>query len=241
MKNKMDYRNSHTRFGKGVIYDDNFQNYTWRLYLWGREQKVLKKILSMLDKRNAHLDFACGTGRVLEYMQQFVTTSTGLDISESMLEICRCRVKQARIIKADITRETIFNQEKFDLITAFRFFSNAQNSLRVEAMRAISELLTENGVLIFNNHKNATNGFYWLSKLFNKKKVAMTLLEAHHLIQECGLEIVKIYPIGVLPSHESFMLLPGWVSTVIDRLVCSTGFGEVLCQNIIYVCKKKAI
>lgn len=236
--NHQDYRSSHVKSERGMVYDDNFLTHAWRAYLWEREKHILRKLFSNIDARNSHLDFACGTGRILEYLQQFVITSTGVDISESMLEVCRKRIKRARIIKADITRENILYGEQFDIITAFRFFSNAQKSLRFEAMQAISGLLKENGIIVFNNHKNSTNGFYLLSKLFGRNKVTMSKSEVHDLVSDCGLKVVMTFPIGALPSHERYMLLPRWVSSVIDWLVCVMQFGETLCQNVIYVCKK---
>jgi hypothetical protein len=42
----------------------------------------------------------------------------------------------------------------FDLITAFRFFLNADVSLRHEALDALHRLLSEHGVLVLNVHGN---------------------------------------------------------------------------------------
>jgi hypothetical protein len=71
-------------------------------------------------------------------------------------------------------------------------------------------------------------------------KVSMSKDEAHELVIKCGMEIVNIYPIGAIPAHEKFMIIPSWVSSIIDWLVCNLGFGEILCQNVIYVCRKKS-
>lgn len=236
--NTIDYRNSHTAEDKGISYDDNFLTHSWRAYLWEREKKVLKTIIANYEDKNTYLDFACGTGRIIEYVKQYFKVSVGVDISESMLEICRQRINDAQIINVDITRENIFENKKFDIITAFRFFPNAQKSLRKEVMIAISGILKENGIIIFNNHKNATNGFYLLAKLFKRKKLSMTKAEVNSLVNDSSLEIVRIFPVGALPFHERYMLLPSWICTVIDWLICSMGIGETLCQDIIYVCKK---
>lgn len=236
--NTIDYRNSHTAADKGISYDDHFLTHSWRAYLWEREKNILKTIIANNEQKDTYLDFACGTGRIIEYVNQFVKVSVGVDISESMLAVCRQRINGVQIINADITRENIFANKKFDIITAFRFFPNAQKNLRNEAMMAISGLLKENGIIIFNNHKNATNGFYLLAKFFKRKKISMKKTEINRLINECGLEIVKIYPIGALPFHERYMLLPSRICTVIDWLICAMGIGETLCQDIIYVCKK---
>lgn len=236
--NTMDYRNSHTAADKGILYDDNYLTHSWRAYLWEREKKILKTIIANYEYKDTYLDFACGTGRIIEYVKQFVKVSVGVDISESMLAVCRQRINGAQIINADITRENIFENKKFHIITAFRFFPNAQKKLRNEVMMTIAGLLKENGIIIFNNHKNATNGFYLLAKFFKRKKISMTKDEINSLINECGLEIVRIYPVGALPFHERYMFLPSWLCTVTDWLICAMGIGEILCQDIIYVCKK---
>jgi SAM-dependent methyltransferase len=236
--NTMDYRNSHTASDKGILYDDNFLTHSWRAYLWEREKKVLKTIIANNAHKDTYLDFACGTGRIIDYVKQFIKVSVGVDISESMLDVCRKRINGSQIIKADITRENILKNKKFDIITAFRFFPNAQKNLRNEVMMAISDLLKENGIIIFNNHKNATNGFYLLAKLFKRKKISMTKAEVNSLVNECRLEIVSIFPVGALPFHERYMFFPSWICTVVDWLICAIGIGEIFCQDIIYVCKK---
>jgi predicted TPR repeat methyltransferase len=131
------YRDSHKHTGKGAEYEVHYQTQAWDRFLWSREQKIL---LNILDKyfanRDIHLlDFACGTGRVTNLLENRVATSTGVDVSESMLTIAREKLKRTEIIQADITREkNILKPKKFNLITAFRFFLNAEPELRLAAV-----------------------------------------------------------------------------------------------------------
>ena len=53
----------------------------------------------------------------------------------------------------DMTREPA-GIEPVQLVTAFRFFGNAQDALRQTALKAIHDLLVPGGILIFDNHCN---------------------------------------------------------------------------------------
>ena len=70
-----------------------------------------------------------------------------------MLEEAQKRVRSATLIQQDITKVRL--DQSFDVCTAFRFFLNAQHELRCNALSAIREHLTENGVLVANIHVNS--------------------------------------------------------------------------------------
>ena len=71
-----------------------------------------------------------------------------------MLEEAQRKLKRTEIIQADITKEDIFAGREFNLITAFRFFLNAEENLRKDALNTITSLLSEDGYFVFNNHRN---------------------------------------------------------------------------------------
>ena len=77
-----------------------------------------------------HLDFACGTGRILEYFAGRVDSSTGVDVSDSMMEVAGRWPPKAELIEADLTQNDVLGDRRFNLITAFRFFPNAEPELR---------------------------------------------------------------------------------------------------------------
>ncbi len=104
---KISYKESHKYEGKGDEYEAYYQTEAWEKFLWSREQEI---ILMILDKyfagKEIHLlDFACGTGRITGLLENRVKTSTGVDVSGSMLAIARNKLKRTEIIEADITAE----------------------------------------------------------------------------------------------------------------------------------------
>jgi len=144
-----DYRNSHLQPGKGQAYHDKFLNNPYRKMVWELEKRILDEILSTFykDIKIYHLDFACGTGRILHYLAGRVSCSVGVDLSPSMIEVASRNNKTSEIIQTDITRNDVLGERKFNLITAFRFFPNAQPALRVEAMQAMKNTFKKMDIL----------------------------------------------------------------------------------------------
>ena len=66
----------------------------------------------------------------------------GVDVSEAMLARACCP-GNVRLQHIDMTRH--FLGETFDVVTAFRFFLNAEPLLREQALQAIRNHLTEGG------------------------------------------------------------------------------------------------
>jgi SAM-dependent methyltransferase len=56
-------------------------------------------------------------------------------------------------VLGDLTRDDL-KLGQFDLVTAFRFFGNAQDDLREAALQAIHRSLRPGGYLILDNHRN---------------------------------------------------------------------------------------
>ena len=241
MKRKNDYRDSHTAKEKGNQYDARFRRFKWRKYLWEREQLALKQILrTYYGKRPInYLDFACGTGRILRFLKKYVNNSTGVDVSESMLNVCRRKLPEDEIIQADITRNDVLGEKTFNLITAFRFFPNAQDTLRMEVIQALARYLTPNGLLVFNNHRNKSSTLFTLGRMLKSDIPTMSNADIDRLVASVGLEIVEVFSMGVLPGYDNHpMFLPSFIHKSADWVADACGVGRTLCQNIIYVCRK---
>lgn len=251
----VDYRDSHTRKGKGKVYHDSFNMYPFRKYSWEWEKIQLKIILDKkLSSKSSILDFACGTGRVLEFLNTQSENLTGVDLSDTMLEVCKKNLPKIELIKADITRDNILKDKRnFDIITAFRFFLNAQNSLRIEVLNALHPLLKDDGIFIFNNHGNSYNlgtilgRWFLLKNIFRKAEDRIynyhTLSEnkIKRILDRTGYEIIDTYHRGVLPvmnEKTSFNItriekIENWFS----KIKCF----RLLARNVIYVCRKKSV
>jgi predicted TPR repeat methyltransferase len=241
---KISYRESHKYQSKGAEYEEYYQNKAWQRFLWSREQEILVKILEKYFMgRDVHLlDFACGTGRITEFLENRVKTSTGVDVSNSMLAVAKEKLKRTEIIEADITTENILKPRKFNLITAFRFFLNAEPELRSAAMGTLAELLDKDGHLVFNNHKNSGSPWIRLRHAHYRKKNPegiyniMSIDQMTNLAETVGLQIIEIYPVGFFNPPKfpvSFR-----INHAIDWAASNFRFMNKLSENLIAVCRQ---
>jgi len=243
---KISYKESHKYQSKGDEYEAYYQNKAWQKFLWSREQDIILKILEKYyTGRDIHLlDFACGTGRITQFLESRVKTSMGIDVSSSMLAIAREKLKQTEIIVADITVENILKPRKFNLITAFRFFLNAEPELRSSAIKAIAELLNDDGYLVFNNHQNSGSPWMRLRHAHYRKKNpegvynVMSIEHMNELVKEAGLEIIEIYPVGFFNPPKvpvSFQ-----INRAIDWVAGKFKFLNQFSENLIAVCRRNS-
>lgn len=242
---EISYRESHKYQSKGTEYEQYYQTQTWQKFLWSREQQIL---LGILDKyfagKEIHLlDFACGTGRIAALLEDRVKTSTGIDVSGSMLAVARQKLTRTQIIEADITTENILKPRKFNLITAFRFFLNAEPELRRAAIRALADLLDDEGYLVFNNHQNI--GSPWTKILYRRHRQknpqgifnVMSIQEMEQLAQQAGLEIVEILAAGFFhpPKVPVSYNLNRAIDGIASKFKCLSRF----CESPIAVCRRR--
>ena len=152
------YRQSHLE--KGSSYQAKFLENPRRRLTWKIEQRILDTIFDryttqrQVDYQVDYLDFACGTGRILKHLEGRVASSTGVDLSPSMLKVASARTSHSQLYQVDITRDPTLSNANYDLITAFRFFPNAEQQLREDAIKQLASLLREDGLLVFNNHRS---------------------------------------------------------------------------------------
>ena len=203
-----DYRSSHQ--GKGEDYQSRFSGSSHRALMWRIEQRILRDLLHKHFSRPHQvrlLDFACGTGRILRLLEHDVGSATGVDVARSMLDVAGQGVDKARLLCADITSDDVLDDERFDLITAFRFFPNAEPALRDEAMAKLVTLMAPGGVLVFNNHLRHDSARHRAllakdrrGRLKNRRRLhGMTDRQVADLATRHGLDIVESRHLGVLP------------------------------------------
>jgi ubiquinone/menaquinone biosynthesis C-methylase UbiE len=240
---KISYRESHKYQSKGAEYEEYYQNKVWQRFLWSREQEILSRILDKyFTGRDVHLlDFACGTGRITEFLENRVKTSTGIDVSDSMLAVARKKLKRTEIIEADITAGNILKPRKFNLITAFRFFLNAEPELRSAAIGTLAELLDEDGYLVFNNHQNSGSPWIKLRYAHYRKKDpegiynVMNIKQMKKLFEKVELQIIEIYPVGFF--HPPKIPVSFHLNRAIDWTAGKFKFLNRFSESPIAVCR----
>ncbi len=152
--NNGSYRNSH--LSKGSDYDADLSIGNFDSYMVSHESEILARVVQSIfpDKVPRYLDFACGTGRILSTVEPYTEESFGVDVSESMVSEAKNKCKKTVFHIADITSTPTPTIDNIDLATAFRFFGNAEQQLRVSVLDALSGIVRPGGYLITNNHRN---------------------------------------------------------------------------------------
>ena len=151
------YRESHLGAAKARSYDEDLWDLRAAKGLdWLVEQRLLADILRSGGSPApcSVADFACGTGRVLEFLGRYFPAPVGIDVSPDMLALARARCPRARLILGDVTTTPGLAPGPFDLITAFRFFLNAEPPLRSEVLAWMRASLQPGGLVVANFHLN---------------------------------------------------------------------------------------
>jgi SAM-dependent methyltransferase len=236
-----DYRLSHLAPEKGESYHATFLRNPYRRMMWGLEKTALDDIRRRFlgGRELRHLDFACGTGRVLAHFAPDARATVGIDVSPSMLAIARRESPGSEILEADLTERDVLGDRTFNLITAFRFFPNAQQALRDAALGALVRHLDRDGVLVFNNHKNLASLRYRLSRRLGRGGVeGMRPREVRELVERGGLEIARTYAFGFTPASEERPLVPAALLNVLERALTRCPAIRGLGENIVFACRK---
>jgi len=237
-----DYRASHAVPDAGRIYNHTYEE-GYYAALWNKiERPLLETTLRKLGgSEKSCLDFACGTGRITDVAAGCFGNVVGVDVSASMLSYARA-AGNVRLYNVDLTRKSL--GRTFDVITAFRFFLNADQRLRLEALRAIYEHLKDSGALVCNVQMNATSPSGLACRAVDRlpwslQRNTMSIDEMSALLTSAGFSIEQVVPYGYLPRPGN--LLPKLCEAMIEpieRLALATGFPARFAQQFFVVARK---
>ena len=205
------YSQAFKNSGDGTRYDDVvFGAHTYGRLLTAIECKLITQRVAAEYPRGVDraLDFACGTGRILACVSGLAREAVGIEIAEPMIEVARRRVPQAEIRHQDISSDEGQPPDHFDLITSFRFFLNAEPTLRDAVMgRLAASLRDSDSRLIFNIHSSIASynlfgafllGLIRIVRPATRKPVFFAHREVLALLRRHGLELVDYRTYGFL-------------------------------------------
>ncbi len=246
-----DYRgayqsNARANFYEKDIYNkDGYDNFLWRI-----EQTALTPLLKETCPSFENidvLDFACGTGRICEYLEQYVEKFDALDISDEMVQIAKAKTKNVNYIIADIINDPDALSKKYDLITTFRFVLFAEPDLRKAIFDKLAGALNgDSGRLVVGLHGNpySRRGLVLLYQklkgtLKEKQLRSFSLKDMQVLASSAGLEIVTYRGVGFIP-RKMFAVFGAGFCNFIESILNGTGLFKFFGSNLIVVCKLKS-
>lgn len=234
-----DYR-ERFRGDKAYSYESKtYQKNSYYSLMWKIEKKYLENFLKEQDRFNTYLDFACGSGRVIELVENYVVRSVGIDVSSQMLEITSQKVKKSKLVLQDISKEGL--KEKFDLITAYRFFLNAQEDLRHSVVAEFSRSTNDNSVIIVSNQGNKTSFRFFIAllhRIMGKRLNQLSKNEFMDLFAPYGFNLVQYRGIGVLPKFLYKVRPLVSVFYSIDLILYRLKIFSYISQNHTYIFAK---
>jgi ubiquinone/menaquinone biosynthesis C-methylase UbiE len=119
--------------------------------LWERTEAPLVREVVMRHGSTPPkvLDLACGNGRAAGALLDVSAEVVGVDYSpDQIAHPVSDRILMAR---GDASRLG-FGDGSFDVVVALRFFSNAENALRVGSLAEVHRVLADDGVAVVNIH-----------------------------------------------------------------------------------------
>lgn len=206
-----DYRTFLQQEDRAKRYEQKYSGDSHENRVWYLEQGYLDELIErhLGDRPIRYLDFACGTGRVIAFLEPRVRSSTGIDVSASMLELAASKVADSTLICGDPTADPGLIPGPYDLITAFRFFLNAQDELREAALRALHGALADDGLLVFNIHGNRWSlrlpgvlvRRYVLRQTSPNRLNSLSFPKMRRLLARQGFRVVEVRGYGFLPQR----------------------------------------
>lgn len=232
--------------------DDEYAPDSYASFIWALQRPFLENCL--LRQKSAVpsvrlLDFACGTGRVLSFLEALVDESVGLDISPEMVRIAAGKCRRSTFYIGNFIDEPQIVAGKYDVITLFRFLLDAEPDLRLAVLRWLRSRMNEqHGLLIANMHGNAWSLRHpalcyhrWRmrgpSEKGNDQLLSeMTPRDVYHLFQASGFEIVEQVGFGLLPQvvfRTPLRFFARWL----DRTFACASLMKNVSIDLLFVCK----
>lgn len=239
----MSYKYSHTGKNFASHYDANIgSEFESRIY--AIEKEIVSRMLHTFfpNKDIPIMDFASGTGRMTSFIAEKYPNTVWYDISEDMIEVAWQKFPHINFYKKDIAEENI--QERFLLITAFRFFLNAEWSLKNIILEKLHGLLENDGYLLFNIHMNSHSLLFLMSRLkyllgISKiKQNGMSYFDVKNLIESNWYKIVSLRWYSFFAGNPLLTFLPFSLVRAMDIGLSKIPFLAFLSKDMIYLVKK---
>lgn len=237
-----DYSTSHLHAGNA--YQVRFHERPGRAAMWRLEQELIKKIFMNLAPRRA-LDFATGTGRIVSELEASLPECEfhGIDISADMMALARAKCSRVTFHEMDGRQALdVFGEASFDVVSAFRFFPNADPALRNDVAEQISGLTKPGGHVVLNNHRNFWSASYMAMRATGNGdgNYGSRNAEIKELFLERGFSCVRKYSLGLWPQTDFRSALLSWSSTIALERFNMRYFSRIhtLGYNTVFVFRK---
>jgi ubiquinone/menaquinone biosynthesis C-methylase UbiE len=219
---RVDYRECHLHDDAAQAYHDVYAAGYYAAQWRQLERPWLSGLFAELAAAGSRrmLDIACGQGRITLLAANHFPHVLGIDVSNSMLTRARQAIDDdTALSNTDVRFEiadvrTFTAEQPFDVVTAFRFFLNAEDDLRIDGLRCARRNISPNGTFIASVQCSGTcplSLFYRVSnttrRLFAKRvssvRNALTVIALRKMFVREGFRIDRVHRYSLLPRIGS--------------------------------------
>ena len=116
--------------------------------VWKKETINLPKLF----RGKSILELGVGTGKTLKsILKQKPKSVTAIDFSEEALKICKDSIEDSQVMFVNSNILAFNPKEKFDIIVCYYVLNNLTKEERKKAIEKMKELLTEKGIILFED------------------------------------------------------------------------------------------
>ena len=132
---------------------------------------VLDEFRALVRPAGSVLDAGCGAGvPVARFLIDSGFSVTGIDVSDTMLELAAVNVPEARLLKLDMTNLGSFDEASFDGVIACYSLIHVPMESHRSVIEGFARLLKPGGALLFSSGRHEWEGvedFYGASMFWS--------------------------------------------------------------------------
>ncbi|HSH91299.1 MAG TPA: class I SAM-dependent methyltransferase [Ramlibacter sp.] len=116
------------------------------------ERAVLEHVAAEMRSRPI-LDMGVGAGRTTRVLREWTDDYVGIDYTEEMVEACRARFPDARILHMDARDLSEFEDNRFAMVFfSFNGIDAVDGNDRLKVLREVHRVLQPGGLFVFSAH-----------------------------------------------------------------------------------------
>jgi ubiquinone/menaquinone biosynthesis C-methylase UbiE len=138
-------RNAYNASGSAESYGRNTS-------LFKAEEFILSYLAEEIRDKSV-LDIGVGAGRTVPYLTNLTSNYTAIDYSEVMLEHCRKKYPDTKLLFCDARNMDVFENDSFDVVCCcWNMLDDADHEDRTQVLREVYRVLKRRGLFIFSAH-----------------------------------------------------------------------------------------
>lgn len=226
-------------------------------WIWELQRPYVRREIEALRQERLRLrllDFACGTGRVLSFVENLADESIGIDISAEMLRLAATKCRKSSLLEGNLAENPALVEGPFDVVTMFRFILNAGPEISSTILRILHPfLLAGRGRFIGNVHGNSLSLRKFALAAHRAGQTSrsepagepppmleqMSPRQINDLFRQAGYRVKSVYGFGLFP-RICYRGAGSAVFKACDRMMAGNTWAKWVSTDLLFVCEPVA-